>query len=79
MVADRVIVDVDHSARHDLHTGIQQVVRRTLPFWERDHPVLAAAWTSGWSGLRLSGEPEQRRVLHWGGPDASGPSAAPRP
>ena len=31
VVADRVVVDVDHSARHDLHTGIQQVVRRTLP------------------------------------------------
>ncbi len=66
VVADRVVVDVDHSARHDLHTGIQQVVRRSLPFWAREYPVLAAAWTAGWCGLRPLSEAEQRRVLHWG-------------
>jgi glycosyltransferase involved in cell wall biosynthesis len=49
--------------------------------WERDHPVLAAAWTTGWSGLRPLSEPEQRRVLDWGGPDtpAPGPTSAPDP
>ncbi len=73
VVADRVVVDVDHSARHDLHTGIQQVVRRSLPSWARDHPVLAAAWTTGWRGLRPLSEGEQRRVLHWGGADAPAP------
>ena len=76
VVAGGVVVDVDHSARHGLHTGIQQVVRRTLPLWERDHPVLAAAWTTGWSGLRSLSEPEQRRVLHWGSPDAPSPGPA---
>ena len=81
VVADRVVVDVDHSARHDLHTGIQQVVRRSLPFWERDHPVLAVAWTTGWSGLRPLSETERCRVLHWGGPDAPapGPTSPPGP
>ena len=52
VVSDRVVVDVDHSARHDLHTGIQQVVRRTLPLWERDHPVLPVAWTDDWAAWR---------------------------
>ncbi len=28
---DSVLVEVDHSARHDLHTGIQQVVRQIAP------------------------------------------------
>ena len=45
VVTDEVVVDVDHSARHDLHTGIQQVVRSTLPIWTRDHDVVTVAWT----------------------------------
>jgi glycosyltransferase involved in cell wall biosynthesis len=47
VVTHRVVVDVDHSARHELHTGIQQVVRRTLPIWKRDHDVAMAVWTDG--------------------------------
>ncbi len=73
VVADRVVVDVHQSAHYDLHTGIQQVVRRTLPLWERDHPLLVAAWTISSSGLRPLSEPERRRVLQWGDPERTPP------
>ena len=35
VVAHGVVVDVDHTARHDLHTGIQRVIRQLLPIWAR--------------------------------------------
>ncbi len=79
VVADRVVVDVHQSAHYDLHTGIQQVVRRTLPLWERDHPLLAAAWTASGSGLRPLSEPERRRVLQWGDPDPTPPVTTSSP
>lgn len=70
LLTDRVVVDVDHSARHDLHTGIQQVVRRTVPIWARDHGVVAVAWTKSWRAIRQLTPGENRRVMHWGS-DAS--------
>jgi glycosyltransferase involved in cell wall biosynthesis len=80
VVADRVLVDVDHSARYELHTGIQQVVRRTLPIWNRDHAVLPVAWTVDRAGLRSLSHSETRRVLCWGANQDAGPSqSAPRP
>jgi hypothetical protein len=48
-----VVVDVDHSAQHNLHTGIQQVVRNTVPHWDRDHDVTLVAWAEGWVAERL--------------------------
>ena len=66
LINDRVIVDVDHTAQHDLHTGIQQVVRRTLPIWARNYPIELVVWTESRRGLRqLTGE-ESQRVLSWG-------------
>ena len=66
LVSNRVVVDVDHTAQHDLHTGIQQVVRRTLPLWARHYPIELVVWTESRRGLRqLRGE-ETRRVLYWG-------------
>lgn len=61
-----VIVDVDHCARHDLHTGIQQVVRRTLPIWARDHAVAPVVWTESRRCYRSLTQEETGRVLHWG-------------
>jgi glycosyltransferase involved in cell wall biosynthesis len=62
LVSDAVIVDVDHSARHQLHTGIQQVVRRTLPLWLDEHPVLPVAWHTGGGGWRPLSPSERRRA-----------------
>lgn len=60
-----VLVDVDHSARDDLHTGIQQVVRRVLPIWDRTQHVEPVAWRRNGSGWRPLIEPERDRVLDW--------------
>jgi glycosyltransferase involved in cell wall biosynthesis len=79
VVADHVLVDVDHAARYDLHTGIQQVVRRTLPIWNRDHAVLPVAWATSGGGLRTLSPSERDRVLRWGGDLEAGPAAADPP
>ena len=66
LVSDRVIVDVDHSARHDLHTGVQQVVRNAVPIWVRDHRVLPVAWNRRFGHYRPLTTGEARRALYRG-------------
>jgi glycosyltransferase involved in cell wall biosynthesis len=65
VVLDKVVVDVDQAARDDLHTGIQEVVRRTLPVWERDKPILAVAWSPEAPGWRRLTAAEHDRVFRW--------------
>jgi glycosyltransferase involved in cell wall biosynthesis len=52
VVTGGVLVDVDHTARHDLHTGIQQVVRQVLPLWMREHDILPVMWTEPAQAMR---------------------------
>lgn len=52
VVEDAVLVDVDFCARHDVHTGIQRVVRETVPRWDVEHDVLPVAWTDSYTALR---------------------------
>ena len=79
VVSDRVVVDVDHTARADLHTGIQQVVRRTLPHWVSDKPVLPVAWTEESRAWRSLSTMEERRLLDWDNHPQSEPSSRPDP
>jgi glycosyltransferase involved in cell wall biosynthesis len=68
-----VVIDVDFSARHNVHTGIQRVVRSTLPHWQATHGRPAAdspeltyvAWTPAHTALRTLDEDERLRVLRW--------------
>ena len=60
-----VVIEVDHTARNDLHTGIQQVIRRTMPLWARDHEVTFAAWSEDCTALRPLSLSESKRVLAW--------------
>ncbi|MGW6131531.1 glycosyltransferase [Cellulomonas sp. NPDC055163] len=62
-----VVVDVDFSARHDLNTGIQRVVRSTMPTWDAEHDVVLVARTGSGTMRRLD-EVERERVLRWSGP-----------
>ncbi len=64
IVEDTTLVDVDFCARHDLNTGIQRVVRATLPHWA-EHDVHLVAWTSLAGGYRFLSVTESRRVLSW--------------
>ncbi len=66
LVSGQVVVDVDHSARHDLHTGVQQVVRNAVPIWVRDHHALPVAWNHGFGHYRTLTGTEWRRVLQRG-------------
>jgi glycosyltransferase involved in cell wall biosynthesis len=81
VVSDQVLLDVDHSAVSDLHTGIQQVVRSTVPIWARNHPILPVAWTRPAVMWRTLGSREldraaRRRSLD--GNPAIEPPARPR-
>jgi len=62
---DTVLVDVDFSARHNLHTGIQRVVRETVPRWWRDHDITLVAWTEQGGAMRDLVDQEADRVLRW--------------
>ena len=66
VVTDGVVVDVDHSAQHDLHTGIQQVVRNTVPRWARHHDIVLVAWMPGCGAHRALSTAEHERILRWG-------------
>jgi len=63
VVTGTVIVDVDFCARHDVHTGIQRVVRETVPRWAATHDILPVAWTDAYSSMRLLYEHEVPNVM----------------
>jgi glycosyltransferase involved in cell wall biosynthesis len=65
VVDDGVVVDVNFSARYNLHTGIQRVVRTTLPRWQRDHDLVPVAWTKCSGAMRTLMPPEQERIFAW--------------
>lgn len=65
VVDSGVVVDVDFSARHPLHTGIQRVVRETVPRWHRQHELTLVAWTDPGGAMRHLLPPERDHVLRW--------------
>ena len=65
VVEGRVVVDVDHSAKYDLHTGIQRVTRIFLPLSDRDHDVVPVAWNRASGALHRLSLTESARVLQW--------------
>lgn len=65
VVTSGVVVDVDFSARHDLHTGIQRVVRETVPRWHRDHELTLVAWTDPGGAMRHLLPHERDHILRW--------------
>lgn len=78
VVRGGVVVDVDHTARHDLHTGIQHVVRRLLPIWAKDHQLTPVAWFEPAQAIRMLSAPEYDRALRWGQHRTNGCSASGR-
>ncbi len=65
VVVGGVIVDVDHTAQHDLHTGIQRVARSVMPHWDADRDVVPAAWAASRGSLRRLSATEKARVTAW--------------
>lgn len=63
---EKVLVDVNFCATHDHNTGLQRVVRKTMPHWaDADLPVVFVAWTSNSDGYRRLTATERERVLNW--------------
>lgn len=67
VVPDEVLVDVDFCARYEHNTGIQRVVRKTVPHWNDDpgRRPRFVAWTQDSTGYRELTEIERDRVLRW--------------
>ncbi|BDZ51512.1 hypothetical protein GCM10025867_37530 [Frondihabitans sucicola] len=67
IVTGEVLVDVDFCARWEHNTGIQRVVRHTVPEWQDDpdRPHRLVAWTVDNSGYVPLTERQRDRVLHW--------------
>ncbi len=66
LVQHGVVADVHFSATTEHNTGIQRVVRRTMPEWERaGRGVELVVWTDSLVAMRPLSERERDRVLSW--------------
>lgn len=52
IVSDRVVVDVHHTSRTLLATGIQRVAREAVSRWQRDHDVQLVGWSDDYRAMR---------------------------
>lgn len=68
VITGGTLVDVDHSARNDTHTGIHRVVREITPRWRDRHGARAVAWTDQYSAFRALTAEEDNRIFHFGEP-----------
>lgn len=68
LVVGGTLVDVDHSARNDTHTGIHRVVRETTPRWREKHDARAVAWIDQYSAFRALSAEEETRIFAYGQP-----------
>jgi glycosyltransferase involved in cell wall biosynthesis len=79
VVTEQVVVDVDFCATNEHHTGIQRVVRETLPHWRHHHPLTLVAWWEDRACYRRLHPDEQERVLDWRTRAPSEPAAVTAP
>ena len=63
VVTGEVLVDLEHTARAGLATGIQRVARETTLRWARDHEVTLVAWGPDHRQLRPLEGPERAKAL----------------
>jgi glycosyltransferase involved in cell wall biosynthesis len=63
VVTDVVLVDMEHTARTGLATGIQRVARETAKRWSRDHDVTLVGWDREHRYLRPLSEAECTKAL----------------
>ncbi|HEU4849027.1 MAG TPA: glycosyltransferase [Terrimesophilobacter sp.] len=73
-----IVVDVNFCATHEHNTGIQRVVRQTIPRWLADgHELALIAWTPDGEAMRDLDAVELDRVLHWDDRQHPDPDAGP--
>ena len=63
VLTDAVLVDVDHTARAGLATGIQRVARETVRRWRDHHDVTLVGWGGDYRHLRLLTPAECTKAL----------------
>ncbi len=78
IVDSGVIVDVDFEAKFEHNSGIQRLVRRTVPRWAERHDLELIAWTESQRAWRGLSDAETARVLRWED-ERSGESDTPDP
>jgi glycosyltransferase involved in cell wall biosynthesis len=77
VVTGGVLVDVDFCAKSPHNTGIQRVVRSTMPYWAERPGVELVAWSEDLTGYRRLTAGQRRLVLAWTSgahPDAEAPA-----
>ncbi|MWV50578.1 glycosyltransferase [Rathayibacter sp. VKM Ac-2803] len=70
VVTAAVVVDVHHTARTGLATGIQRVVRKSIAEWTKQHQMVLVGWDSADRTLRELDPPLRRNALYGTVPDA---------
>ncbi|MDY0911422.1 glycosyltransferase [Rathayibacter festucae] len=70
VVTAAVVVDVHHTARTGLATGIQRVVRKSIAEWTRNHQMILVGWDTTYRTLRELDSPLRRNALYGTVPDA---------
>jgi glycosyltransferase involved in cell wall biosynthesis len=63
VVTGEVLVDLEHTSRTELATGIQRVARMSASRWSRDHDTVLVGWTSDHRALRRLQPAEAARAL----------------
>jgi glycosyltransferase involved in cell wall biosynthesis len=76
VVTDAVVVDVNFTAQHDKHTGIQRVTREVCPRWNASHDITLTAWLPSESAMRTLVGGEEAKVLAWADHGPAEPEAA---
>ncbi|WP_167136742.1 glycosyltransferase [Diaminobutyricimonas sp. TR449] len=68
-IVENTTVALAHfSASNEHNSGIQRVVRRTLPVWVDRHECELTAWTARGGALRTLTDRERHRILAWDEP-----------
>jgi glycosyltransferase involved in cell wall biosynthesis len=75
VVEAATVVDVEFCAKNVHNTGIQRVVRSTMPTWAEQHAPLFVAWSDDLTGYRELTADQRRLVLEW----STAPRVVPAP
>jgi glycosyltransferase involved in cell wall biosynthesis len=75
VVSGTVVVDVHHTARTGLATGIQRVVRKTIAEWSQRHEILLVGWNPSLTSLRELSDQEAENALYGTAPNADSGTA----
>lgn len=78
VLTDSVVVDVDFCATNEHHTGIQRVVRETVPRWAVRHRLVLTAWWADRAAYRRLEPTETARVMEWSGRPSAGGTLLPQ-